>query len=236
MCKGKGNMNATTLEEAALLYLEKGGDERLGNVMRAADVLIRHFSAVYCGAVPNDDMMQAGYEGLLKALKSFKPEYGNKFTTYAGHCIIGEIRHYIRRENAYYKPECITSIQRKADVLMEKELDETGEIPSLDYMAEKLNIRAEGLSEVMRAGFVSLDELDLSKISCIRYESFKFPIEDRILLSQAIKRLSEIQKKVIYLLFYRDMSQQQAADVLGINQRKVSRVLQQGLADLKKAW
>lgn len=228
-----GNRN---FEEAAQRYFSLSGEEELEKLLRAGYGLICYFSTVFCGIRPNDDIIQVGYEGLLKAVKGFRPEYGNRFTTYAGHCIIGAIKHHLRKENSFYRPCCLATLQEKAEMLLDMELEEKEAVPSPKYLSEKLNVTEEGLREVMRAGLVSLDKLDLSKISSLRYESFRFPIEDRILLEQALKTLNDLQRKVIYLLFYRDMSQQQAADVLGLHQRKVSRVMHQGLADLRKAW
>lgn len=51
---------------------------------------------------------------------------------------------------------------------------------------------------------------------------------------QAMNKLNELQKKVLYLLFLRDLTQEQAAVKLGINQRKVSRLKEKGLEALKK--
>ena len=61
----------------------------------------------------------------------------------------------------------------------------------------------------MRAGLVSLDDVDVKK-SVTSYESFRLPKEDRIVLQQALNRLSEMQRKMIYLLFYQDLTQTEA--------------------------
>ena len=86
----------------------------------------------------------------------------------------------------------------------------------------------------MKGGLISFDELDLSKISNRELESFRLPIEDKLVLAQAINKLNELQKKVLYLLFFRDMTQEQAAARLGINQRKVSRIKAKSLKEMKK--
>ena len=89
------------------------------------------------------------------------------------------------------------------------------------------------MSEVMKAGLVSIDEVELSKIRNLRYESFTLPIEDRIALQLAMKKLSDLQRKVIHMLFFKGMTQQQAAKALGINQRKVSRIRSDSLEEMK---
>lgn len=222
------------LENMAQNYFSKGSEYELNELARAGEPLVRHFAALLAGGRPLDDYVQAGYEGFLKALKNYDKSFGSSFSTYAGHCIMGEIRHHIRREASYYKPVCIAELQKRADELVEHYFDEKGELPTLDYLSEELNVRKEGFEQAMRAGMVSLDEVDLSKISHVRYESFRFPIEDRITLEQAIKKLTDLQRKVIYMLFYRGMTQEEAAERLGLNQRKVSRILHGSLDSLKK--
>lgn len=222
------------LERLVENYLTHGEDHMLDEVVKAGEPLVRHFAVLFSGGRPIEDYMQAGYEGFLKALKNFNRDYGNCFSTYAGHCIMGEIRHFIRREASYYKPAVIAELQKKVDRLVEEYFTENGELPSMDYISVKLNVKREGIEQTMRAGMVCLDELDISKISHVRYESFHFPIEDRITLDQAVKTLTDIQRKVIYLLFYRDMTQEQAAEKLGLNQRKISRILHGSLDSLRK--
>lgn len=222
------------LEKLVQDYLAYGEEHLLDEVVKSAEPLVRHFAVLFSGGRPIEDYMQAGYEGILKALKNFNANYGNSFVTYAGHCIMGEIRHYIRREASYYRPVVIAELQKKVEILIEEYFTGNGELPSMDYLSAKLNVKREGIEQAMRAGMVCLDELDISKISHVRYESFRFPIEDRIILEQAVKMLSDIQRKVIYLLFYRDMTQEQAAEKLGLNQRKVSRILHGSLDSLRK--
>ena len=60
------------------------------------------------------------------------------------------------------------------------------------------------------------------------------PIEDKLVHIQAINKLSDLQKKVIYMLFFRDMTQEEAATKLEINQRKVSRLKEKSLEELRK--
>ena len=208
--------------------------DKLPDVVEAGTGLIYYFIKLYGGGQNTSDLFQIGVEGLLKAVKRYNPEGGASFTTYAGHCIMGEIRHYIRNEASYYRPGCIKGLQYRIDQEVERSLKETGAVPSISVLANRLNIKEESISEVMKAGMVSFEELDLSKIANQHLETFKLPIEDRLALAQAINRLSELQRSVIYLLFFRDMTQEQAAAKLGLNQRKISRLKEKGLEALKK--
>ncbi|NLE74279.1 MAG: sigma-70 family RNA polymerase sigma factor, partial [Actinobacteria bacterium] len=70
-------------------------------------------------------------------------------------------------------------------------------------------------------------------IRSLRHQSFVLPIEDRIALYEALAHLSETQRRLIYLLFFRDLTQQQVADELGMSQRSVSREKHRALSQLK---
>ncbi|MBT9136806.1 MAG: RNA polymerase sigma-B factor [Firmicutes bacterium] len=221
------------LEERYLRYRQSRSEEDLAEVAVAARRLVSHFVRIYTGG-NSDDALQAGMEGLLKSVRRYDPEIGAAFSTYAAHCVMGEIRHFVRKEAAYYRPGCIRELQFRVDQYVEQVLKEREALPAIEEIAAALNVRKEGVLQAMRSGLVALDEVDLRKIRAVRYETFKLPIEDRILLQQAFKRLSELQRKVVYYLFYRDLTQVQAAEKLGISQRQVSRVLHKSLKEMEK--
>ncbi|MEW6244728.1 MAG: sigma-70 family RNA polymerase sigma factor [Bacillota bacterium] len=223
------------LETAFRAYLLTPGEERLAELAVAAERLIRHFASIYAPDRVNEDVLQAGFEGLLKAVEKYDASSGFTFTTYAGHCIMGEIRHYVRKEASHRRLGCISRLQDRVDQVVSEEFSRTGTVPTLGGIAECVNVREEGLIQAMTAGWVSLDEVDLNRIHGKRYESFRLPIEDRIVLEQAIEKLSDLQRKVIFLLFYRDMTQVEAAQELGITQRKVSRLLRKSLEQMAEA-
>ena len=66
---------------------------------------------------------------------------------------------------------------------------------------------------------------DLSAIKSIQYETFSLPIEDRIALEQALESLTKLQSKVVYLFFYKDLSQTEIGKRLGLTQRKISDII-----------
>jgi len=218
-----------TLDEAAQRYFVRQDDEALETVMNSAQKLIRYYAHLYGKGCDRDDLTQTGYLGLMKALKAFDQTKEASFATYASHCIMGEIRHLVRKQASFYRPGCIVELQGKVDRVMEEHLRDQGEVPSVAYIAEKLKVRESAISEVMKAGLVSFDEIDTSKIHSTEYESFRLPIEDRIVLANAFKKLSDLQKKVIQMLFFQDLSQQEVADQTGLTQKKVSRIKKESL-------
>lgn len=229
----KGCVQAGNIEAAMAAYLKDGSAESLQKVVEAGTRLVNYFVGLYAPGYSRDDLVQSGFEGLLKAAKRYDPKRGSTFSTYASHCIMGEIRHFIRKEASLDRPGWAAELQGKVNRFLEKSLNEKGELPTLDQIASAVNIRKEGLLQVMRVGWVALDEIDISKIRSQRYESFQLPVEDRIVLRQAVEKLSELQRRVITMLFFKNMTQCEAAEELGITQRKVSRILQKSLKLLK---
>ncbi|MBT9142486.1 MAG: RNA polymerase sigma-B factor [Dehalococcoidia bacterium] len=221
------------LEERYLRYRQSRSEEDLAEVAVAARRLVSHFVRIYTGG-NSDDALQAGMEGLLKAVRRYDPEIGAAFSTYAAHCVMGEIRHFLRKEAAYYRPGCIRELQFRVDQYVEQVLKEREALPAIEEIAAALNVRKEGVLQAMRAGLVAFEEVDASKIRAEKHETFKLPIEDRIVLQQAFRKLSRLQQKVIYYLFYRDLTQVEAAEKLGISQRQVSRVLHKSLKEMEK--
>ncbi len=145
---------------------------------------------------------------------------------------MGEIRHEITREARFDKSDWLIKIQKTVNGAIDDLRQLNGQEPTLKEIAEAVNIHEEGVVQAMLAGRIPLDEVDTSRIASIRYESFQLPIEDRILVRQAIERLNELQKQVVYLIFYKDLTQTQVAIKLGINQRRVSRILDRALTKL----
>src|SRR5947199_303313 len=67
-----------------------------------------------------------------------------------------------------------------------------------------------------------------------KHAAGSMPVEDRVLIADAIERLSGLQRKVIYYLFYMDLTQTEAAHKLGISQKHVSRVMHAALRRLRE--
>ena len=232
MREKKGKRSA--IEAAMTFYLDSGCERDLEAVFVASQGLVYHFARLFSPENPTEDMLQAGHEGLMKAVKRFDPAAGASFITYAGHCIMGEIRHHIRKENAYYHPGCIADLQSRVDQLIAEHLKRHGDVPPIAVIAAQLNVKEEAVTEVMRAGLVPLEDLDLRKMRSASYESFRLPLEDRILVQQALHRLSRLQRQVVYALFFRGMTQDEVARETGLSQRKVSRVLHKSLVAMAK--
>lgn len=196
---------------------------------------------------PLEDLVQVGIVGLIKAVDRFDPSKEAQFATYATHQIVGEIRHYLRDKADLIKhPRWLSFLTYQVNNESEKLAQKLGRHPTPGEIADSLNITEEGVLEILRLNetlsSMSLDEdrMDWSfesvqrKIRSQRMVSFQLPIEDKIVLMNAMERLVVLEKKAIYLFFYHDLTQGEIGEQLGVSQRTVSRVIAKGLGRLKE--
>ena len=199
---------------------------------------------------PLEDLEQVGYLGLINAINLYHQNRGIKFITYATWLISGEIRHYIRDKHQVIKiPGWILKLNRKIDQFIIYYKKENNRFPSLSEISEEFNLTEEGIKEILKAReavqIVSLDQEKrkyssdsypkIEKIKSKNYETFKLPMEDIIILKTALSKLKELQRKVIYFIFEKDLTQTKIARQLGLSQRQVSRIKDSALKELKES-
>jgi len=221
------------LESAVKEYFKSRTGRNKEAVVRAAEQLVGYYASLYSPGKIDEDVRQAGYEGLLKALYRYNPAYKTMFSTYASHCIIGEIRHELRDRGPFKVPDWMKGLQARVINATEELAQKNGSMPTLADIANHVNVAEEGIIEAMQAGCVSLSEIDITKLKHIRYENFKLPIEDRIAVQMSLEKMDRLQRDVIKMIYYEGLTQQEAARKLGLNQRKVSRLLNKGLKEMR---
>jgi RNA polymerase sigma-B factor len=193
--------------------------------------------------VPLDDLTQIGTIGLMNAVSSFDPGRGVKFEAYAYHHIAGEIRHYLRDAVEQVRaPRWVRKLYGDLTDAVAELRQTLGRTPTLGEIAVRMNLTQAGVLEILRAhnrsrvhsisDLVERQEVRRDVIAHQRYVSFQLPIEDRIVLLKAVERLADLQRKVVYYLFYQDLTQSEVAKRLGVSQRHVSRVLAAALKRL----
>lgn len=225
----------TEIEAGFHDYIDQKSDASMNSLMQACQGLVFHYAKLYGGGYCFDDLCQSGYEGLLKAIRDYDPTYGTKFVTYASHGIIGEIRHYVRKESRYYYPGYLEDYRDLMNKIILEHLAEGVEPMSSEELASRLNLKPDSIYPVMSAGLVHLGHLEIASIKTKEMESFALPVEDKLLLSQLKYRLTGIQKDVIEMLFQRGMTQEEVAVELELTQKQVSRIKLKSLQKMKDA-
>jgi len=218
------------INEAYDIYQNSPCDEMLENIIKSGEALVRHFALIYGGGFSYEDLYQTGMLGILKAIKSY--DGSTQFSTWGACCIISEIRHFVRRERTYMFPRCIGQLQEQVEEIIEQTVKDDFEPVCADELAQQPGNTGSSVNEVMRTGLIMFSQIDVSKISSSHLMQFQLPIEDKLALEQALRQLSVMQNAVINALFYRGLTQEQAAQELKINQRQVSRIKQGGIDKL----
>ncbi len=196
--------------------------------------LIRRYTSAQADP---EDLFQEGSIGLLKALDRYDPQQGTKFTTYAAHFILGEIRSYLRnnghlvkisRTYHNYINRLVKEKERMEQILMRH--------PNLDELSKAINLPREDIALLineMGQTVLSFDDDTVNKhdeTSNIDADDFFFSIR----LKEVINKLMHKEKQVMVLRYIMDKSQKEVAELLGLSQSHVSRLEKKALKRLKE--
>ena len=225
-------------------YRDRGDRRAIEHILALHGKLLNHLVRRYTGSSESyEDLLQVGYVGLIKAVNGYRMDSGAKFSSYAYAMIEGELRHHLRDTQLVKQPRWARSLYARVSEASARLTAELGRPPLVEEVAREVNVSPEGLLELMKlfldTSVLSLDDgnheegVNLSAIKSLQYESFSLPVEDRIVLERALESLSELQRKVVYLFFYKDLTQTEIGTMLGLPQRKVSRVVASSLKALR---
>lgn len=174
-----------------------------------------------------EEMFSAGCIGLVKAMKAFDPSRNVKFSTYAVPVILGEIKCLFRDGGSIKVSRKIKSLSIHISRERDRFSKNYGREPTISELSEILNVSESEIAEAVSAGLptVSLtceDDEGCSQLD-IPVESPDIKITDRVSLHQIISTLEPDDRQLIFLRYYRNLTQVQTAKLLGITQVKVSR-------------
>jgi RNA polymerase sigma-B factor len=227
-------------------YKERGNRRAVEQVFSINVKILNHIVRRYASSSDEsyEDLLQVGYVGMMKAVNGYRLDSEATFSSYVYAMIEGEIKHHLRDTALVKRPRWARSLHAKISEATSRLTTELGRSPLIEEVASEVNITPEGVSELMKlfcdTDVVSLDagedeEIDVSAIKSLRYETFLLPVEDRILLEQALESLTELQRKVVYLFFYKDLCQTEIGKRLGLSQRKTSRTVASAVKVLKSS-
>lgn len=193
--------------------------------------------------VEYEDLVQIGTMGMLKAAKSFDAGFGTVFSTYAVPLIIGEIRRFLRDDGII---KVSRDIRKKGMLIMkakEEYIKEHQQEPKLSELATLCEMTSEEVVYALDAvspiyslqDTVGNDEdgATLEQMTPADENEIE-KMTDKLALAEAIAKLDRQSQMIIQLRFYKDLSQQQTAEILGITQVKVSREEKKIFAFLRK--
>lgn len=240
-------MKVIDLEDLVLQYKKEKNNDLIDEILQKMEPLIKYWCQTQC-YLPweKEDLLQVARIAVLGALERFEPEKGIRFKTFAYKTVTGKILNYYR-DNTWR-----VSIPRKYRELstnitkVEGEIyQRTGELPGVKEIASTLGLderEVEKVLEAKRAAKASslseqLEKEDSSTelMHFLGQEDLNLQsVESKQDVADALNRLEEAQRKVIYLRFYEDMTQSKVAELMGISQMQVSRLERMALGRLKK--
>jgi RNA polymerase sigma-B factor len=191
-----------------------------------------------------EDLEQAALEGLVKAVHRFNPEIRPDLLTYAVPTIRGEVQRWFRDEGWMVRPpRRIQDLQWRIGRSIERLAQELGREPTDAEVGADLDVPASDIGEASRAyGSFAPTSLDQS-VSPDGATTFgdlvagsdpdHGPVEARMVLSPALRRLPERDRRILYLRFVEEQSQTEIGAEMGVTQMQVSRLLSRILRDLR---
>lgn len=229
-----------------LLVLAKAGDKSAMDIIVEENIGLVH-SAVkrfYGRGIDSEDLFQIGCIGLVKSVQKFDLSYNVKFSTYAVPMIMGEIKRFIRDDGIIKVSRSVKELAIKALALREKIINETGNEPTVQMLAQKLGVSAEEVAVALDAGIKpesiyapygngekegkTLAERIESRDDC------EGEVINKILVKQLLEDFEPREQKIIILRYFKQHTQAQIAAQMGISQVQVSRIEKKLLAAMRE--
>ena len=195
----------------------------------------------YGRGVEADDLYQLGCLGFLKAVQGFDFSYGTCFSTYAVPKIAGEIRRFLRDDGMLKVGRGLREQAQLLYTSRERLRQRLGREPALSELAEDTGLTPE---EIARADLAadapeSLQQETANGLTLEGMLGTEAPEEamvERIALREAINQLPKKERMTILLRYFKSLTQEQTARVLGVSQVQVSRLERRGLQHLRESF
>ncbi len=202
-------------------------------VFKSNTPLIKSIIRRFVGkGVEYDDLYQIASVGFLKAIKNFDESLGVKFSTYTVPMVIGEIKRYMRDNGAIKVSRTLKILANKINKYIDAYSAAHDESPSVESIAENFGISQDEVVVALDSNRMPIsifdsvgDEDDGQElIERIPYVDSEDKILNGIHLTDIISHLSDREKKIVYLRFFRDKTQSEVAESIGVSQVQISRL------------
>ena len=186
-----------------------------------------------------EDLFQIGTIGLMKAIDKFNTDYGVQFSTYAVPMIVGEIRRFLRDDGPIKISRSLKETGIRVRSVQETLACKLGREPRLSEVAERMGLSQEQITEAIEATRyltsiheeVYQDDGDaIYVIDQLANKEDDGKFLEYIALDEVLSRLPERERMILYLRFYRDKTQMEVAEEIGISQVQVSRLERKAIA------
>ena len=225
--------------------LAKSGDNAAKETLLQHNVsLVKCIVKRYLGkGVEYDDLFQLASMGFLKAISGFDERFGVKFSTYAVPMIAGEIKRFMRDDGSLKVSRAIKQTAKEINVYIAEYTAKNSTPPSLKEIAEKFSLEESEAVFIMGSSKmpVSLfggneykDGKERELLETLPAKDDQEDLLDKFLLRGAIEELPERERRIIVLRYFRDMTQSEVAEQIGVSQVQVSRIESKIIKEFKK--
>ena len=200
--------------------------ENIG-LVRAAALRFRDRGIEY------EDLLQIGTMGMLRAIRTFDLSRGTAFSTFAVPLIVGEIRRNLRDDGIIHVSRTYKQLAGELARKRQEFSLREGREPTLEELAAACGVSIEEAAMALSATspVASLSEKVFEddkgelgdRITDDESENEPAILTDRIALGEAIGRMPPLWRKILLIRYFRNRTQQETADLLGLTQVKVSR-------------
>lgn len=246
-------------EQRAAIEVELDASERFQHLSRKdprdALLLLHHPLVEHCArrfrnrGEPYEDLVQVGTIGLIKSVDRFDVDRGVEFSTYATPTIIGEIKRYFRDKGwAIRVPRRLQELRMQISATTAELTQRLGRSPTARELAEAIGCSVEEIVEGLESSnaysTLSLDATDdnsdggagQSMLDAIGMDDESLEqVEIRESVKPLLEQLPPREKKILLLRFFKNMTQSQIAEEIGVSQMHVSRLLAKTLEQLRES-
>jgi RNA polymerase sigma-B factor len=193
---------------------------------------------------PLEDLIQVAQLGVVKAVERYDPEHGAAFPSFAMPTVMGELRRHFRdRTWSLGVPRRLKELHVSLTRAVEQLNHSLGRHPTVDELARELQVTPEEILEGLDAGvayrtapLTRPDDDDDRELAMLGEEDGQLGTADtRMAVRLLLDTLPQRERTIVYLRFFRSLTQQEIADRLGMSQVHVSRLLRNTLARLKSS-
>jgi RNA polymerase sigma-B factor len=246
---GNSQLRHEPVETLIARYVATGDPALRNAAIERHDGLVRSIAVKFARpGVPAEDLVQAGWIALIKALDRFDPSHGTKFSTYAVHCVVGEIKRYFRDNTWSLKlPRSLSDIAANLLLMQDRLYARLHREPTVQEMAEAFRISEEDLLHAMELQHAywhaslhqTCEKEDGEESLALEEKVGQTAPEIEALienapLEEALAALDERDRRILRLRFWEDCTQTQVGDELHLSQMHVSRLERKALKRLRQ--
>ena len=192
----------------------------------------------YGRGVDPDDLYQLGCLGLLKAVRGFDPDFGCQFSTYAVPKIAGEIRRFLRDDGTVKVSRGIKERSAAIRQARGRLCTDLGREPTLSELSFETGLEPEEIAaaetateSVMSLQMETGDGFTLESV--LGNDGIEEEVVERFSLRSAVDSLPQREREVIFLRYFKNLTQDRVARVLGVSQVQVSRIEKKAMTRLR---